>query len=184
MNDFTLDPTLYDGRPADCAGRDAVETACYDFLDALGVPYQRVDHSETPSIEACGEVEKLLGIEICKNLFLCNRQKTRFYLLILPGNKVFHTKDLSAQIASSRLSFAPGETMEKLLGTTPGSASVLSLLFDREHQVQLLVDRDVLGYEYFACHPCINTSSLQFKTADLLDKLLPALGVKPLFVTL
>ena len=119
-----------------------------------------------------------------KNLFLCNRQKTRFYLLILPGNKVFHTKDLSAQIASSRLSFAPGETMEKLLGTTPGSASVLSLLFDREHQVQLLVDRDVLRYEYFACHPCINTSSLQFKTADPLDKLLPALGVKPLFVTL
>ena len=182
MTEIQIDPVRYHGRPD--KPRIPCEEAAYDLLDRAGVPFDRLDHTPTATIACCHAVEQYLDTKICKNLFLCNRQKTRFYLLILPGNKVFHTKDLSAQIASSRLSFAPGETMEKLLGTTPGSASVLSLLFDREHQVQLLVDRDVLRYEYFACHPCINTSSLQFKTADLLDKLLPALGVKPLFVTL
>ena len=111
MSDFYLDPTLYDGRPADLTGRDAVEIACYDFLDRIGVPYQRVDHDETPSIEACGEVEKLLGIEICKNLFLCNRQKTQFTLLLMPGRKEFRTKELSAQLGCSRLSFADAERM-------------------------------------------------------------------------
>ena len=182
MTEIQIDPVRYHGRPD--KPRISCEEAAYYLLDRAGVPFDRLDHTPTATIACCHAVEQYFNTKICKNLFLCNRQKTRFYLLILPGNKVFHTKDLSAQIASSRLSFAPGETMEELLGTTPGSASVLSLLFDREHQVQLLVDRDVLGYEYFACHPCINTSSLQFKTADLLDKLLPALGVKPLFVTL
>ena len=132
MDNFTLDPTVYDGRPADCSGRDAVEIACYDFLDGLGVPYQRVDHSETPSIEACGEVERLLGIEICKNLFLCNRQKTQFTLLIMPGAKPFRTKDLSAQLGCSRLSFADAEHMQQYLCVTPGSVSVLGLLNDTE----------------------------------------------------
>ena len=174
MNDFTLDPTLYDGRPAACAGRDAVETACYDFLDGLGVPYQRVDHSETPSIEACGEVEKLLGIEICKNLFLCNRQKTNYYLLVMPGGKNLQAKELSPQIPSSRLSFASGEDMEKYLNVTPGSATIMGLIFDPENKVQLLIDEEVLGEEYFACHPCVNTSSIRLKTEDVLGKFLKA----------
>ena len=184
MNDFTLDPTLYDGRPADCAGRDAVETACYDFLDGLGVPYQRVDHSETPSIEACGEVEHLLGIEICKNLFLCNRQKTQFTLLIMPGAKPFRTKDLSAQLGCSRLSFADAEHMQQYLCVTPGSVSVLGLLNDTEKHVRLVIDRDVLGPDWFGCHPCRNTSSLRIATADLTGKILPALRHEPTYVSL
>ena len=146
MDDFTLDPTLYDGRPADCAGRDAVEIACYDFLDGLGVRYQRADHSETPSIEACGEVERMLGIEICKNLFLCNRQKTQFTLLLMPGAKPFRTKELSAQLGCSRLSFADAAHMREYLGVTPGSVSVLGLLNDPENRVRLVIDRDALAH--------------------------------------
>ena len=184
MDNFTLDPTVYDGRPADCSGRDAVETACYDFLDSLGVPYQRVDHSETPSIEACGEVERLLGIEICKNLFLCNRQKTQFTLLIMPGAKPFRTKDLSAQLGCSRLSFADAEHMQQYLGVTPGSVSVLGLLNDTEKHVRLVIDRDVLGPDRFGCHPCRNTSSLRIAAADLTGKILPALRHEPTYVSL
>lgn len=182
MTEIQIDPVRYHGRPA--APRLPREEAAYDLLDAAGVPFDRLDHTPTATIECCHAVEERLDTTICKNLFLCNRQKTRFYLLILPGQKVFHTKDLSAQIGSSRLSFAPGDKMEELLGTAPGSASVLSLLFDKGHAVQLIIDREVLEHEYFACHPCINTSSLQFKTSDLLDKILPALGVQPLYVTL
>ena len=184
MDNFTLDPTLYDGRPADCAGRDAVEIACYDFLDGLGVRYQRADHSETPSIEACGEVERMLGIEICKNLFLCNRQKTQFTLLLMPGAKPFRTKELSAQLGCSRLSFADEEHMREYLGVTPGSVSVLGLLNDPENRVRLVIDRDALAHEYFGCHPCRNTSSLRITTADLTGRILPALHHEPTYVSL
>ena len=177
-----IDPQRYHGRPAET--RQPREEAAYALLERAGVPFDRMDHSETATIEDCHAVEQYLDTTVCKNLFLCNRQKTKFYLLILPGDKVFHTKDLSAQIGSARLSFAPGEKMEELIGTTPGSASVLSLVFDHDHQVQLLINREVLDAEYFACHPCINTSSLQFLTRDLVDKVLPALGVTPTYVTL
>lgn len=182
MTEIQIDPVRYHGRPD--KPRISCEEAAYDLLDRAGVPFDRLDHTPTATIACCHAVEQYLNTKICKNLFLCNRQKTRFYLLICPEIRYSTPKTFLHRSPPPAWSFAPGETMEKLLGTTPGSASVLSLLFDREHQVQLLVDRDVLGYEYFACHPCINTSSLQFKTADLLDKLLPALGVKPLFVTL
>ena len=184
MCDFHLDPTLHDGRPADCAGRDAVETACYDFLDSLGVPYQRVDHSETPSIEACGEVEKLLGIEICKNLFLCNRQQTAFYLLLMPGKKRFVTREFCAQIHSPRLSFGSPELLERTLDLTPGSVSILGLMNDSEKQVQLAIDREVYEEPYFGCHPCINTSSLKMESREIWDKFLPAVGHDPIFVDL
>lgn len=184
MSEFHLDPTLYPGRPADGDGRLPAETASYDLLDRLGVPYRRLDHDETPSIEACAEVEALLGTEICKNLFLCNRQKTAFYLLMMPGRKPFRTKDLSAQIGSARLSFADADAMQELLGLTPGSVSVLGLLHDTGSRVQLLIDRDLLGEEAIGCHPCINTSSLRIATRDLLDTVLPALHHTPVFVTL
>lgn len=184
MSEFYLDPTLYDGRPSDLTGRDPVEIACYDFLDGLGIQYQRVDHDETPSIEACAEVEKLLGIEICKNLFLCNRQKTQFTLLVMPGRKEFRTKELSAQLGCSRLSFAGEEPMRELLGVTPGSVSVLGLLNDTEKRVQLVIDRDALAHEYFGCHPCRNTTSLRIKTADLTGRILPTLGHTPDYVSL
>lgn len=166
---------LQKGRPADCTGRLQKEIRTYDLLDRLGVAYERIDHEAAMTMEVCEEIDEVLQATICKNLFLCNRQETSFYLLMIPGSKVFHTKDLSAQIGSARLSFAKPEYMEKFLDITPGSVSVLGLMNDTEHQVQLLIDEDVLGGKYIGCHPCINTSSLRFRTEDLLQKILPAI---------
>lgn len=160
------------------------EIRTYDFLDALGVVYQRVDHGAAMTIEACEEIDRVLGISICKNLFLCNRQETKFYLLMLPGDKKFKTKDISAQINSSRLSFGKPEYMEKFLDITPGSLSVLGLMNDKEQQVQLLIDEDVLKEPYIGCHPCINTSSLKIRTEDLMKKIIPEMKHNPQMVRL
>ena len=167
---------LQKGRPADTAGRLDKEIRTYDLLDRLGVEYERIDHEPAMSMEDCKEVDQLLEAVICKNLFLCNRQKTAFYLLMIPDTKVFHTKDLSAQIGSARLSFAKPEYMEEFLDITPGSVSVMGLMNDKEHRVQLLIDEDVLDGEYIGCHPCINTSSIRFKVKDLIEKVIPAMG--------
>lgn len=172
--DFYIDKTLYEGRPESDANRLSKETRTYDLLDRLNIPYVRMDHDATASIEYCHDVEQILGIRICKNLFLCNAQKTKFYLLLMPGDKKFKTKNLSRQIQSSRLSFAEGEYMEKFLDITPGSVSILGLANDTENQVKLLIDSDVLKDKYIGCHPCMNTSSLKIKTADILEKFLPA----------
>ena len=167
---------LKNGRPENISARLDKEIKCYDFLDNLKVEYQRVDHEAADTMEICEEIDKTLGAMICKNLFLCNRQQTAFYLLMIPADKVFKTKDISAQIGSSRLSFATAEHMEKYLNITPGSVSVLGLMNDTENNVNLLIDEDVLKDEYFGCHPCINTSSLKIKTKDLLEKIIPALN--------
>ena len=167
---------LQKGRPADTAGRLEKEIRTYDLLDRLGVEYERIDHEPAMTMEDCKEVDQLLEAVICKNLFLCNRQKTAFYLLMIPDTKVFHTKDLSAQIGSARLSFAKPEYMEEFLDITPGSVSVMGLMNDKEHRVQLLIDEDVLDGEYIGCHPCINTSSILFKVKDLIEKVIPAMG--------
>ena len=166
---------LQNGRPADGAGRLEKEIRCYDLLDSLGVAYQRIDHEPAMTMEICARIDETLQATICKNLLLSNRQCTSFYLLMIPGDKVFKTKDLSAQIGSSRLSFASAEHMLELLDITPGSVSVLGLMNDPENRVQLLIDEDVLKGEYFGCHPCINTSSLRLKTADLMGKIIPAM---------
>ena len=177
-----IDPILYKGPPSDT--RSMVEERCYELLSRLGIEYYRVDHEHADTIEMCEEVEELLGCQICKNLFLTNRQQTDFYLLIMPGEKPFKTKLLSKQIGSARLSFASPKQMEELLGLKPGSVSVLGLMNDREKKVRLLVDRDLLREENFGCHPCQNTSSLRFRTEELFRTLLPALEHEPVYVEL
>ena len=178
-----VDQNLYHGRPASGQRLDK-ELRCYNLLDRLGLAYDRADHDAADTIEACAAVEDVLGAGICKNLFLCNRQETNFYLLLMPGDKPFKTKDLSAQIHSARLSFAKPEYMEKYLDITPGSVSVMGLMNDTEKKVQLLIDKDVLKDQYFGCHPCINTSSLKFLTSDLTDKIIPAMEHEPIIVDL
>ena len=175
---------LQKGRPETNDGRLEKELRSYDLLDSLGVEYERIDHEPAMTMEVCEEIDKTLGAVTCKNLFLCNRQQTDFYLLMMPGDKPFKTKDLSAQIGSSRLSFATPEHMEKYLDITPGSVSVLGLINDREGAVQLLIDEDILGGEYIGCHPCINTSSIRIKTADMTGKVIPAMKHSPKMVKL
>jgi len=167
---------LVNGRPENNDNRLEKEIRTYDLLDSLGIAYERVDHDEANTMEACAEIDKVLApAVICKNLFLCNTQKTKFYLLMIREDKKFKTKDISKQINSARLSFAPAEYMEEFLDITPGSVSVLGLMNDKENQVQLLVDEDVLKGEYFGCHPCINTSSLKLKISDVFEKFLEAI---------
>ena len=175
---------LYTGRPADAAQRLEKERRTYDLLDRLGIAYRRVDHAPADTIEQCGEIDAALGAVICKNLFLCNRQETKFYLLMMPGGKPFKTKQLSAQLGVARLSFGKPEAMARLLDLTPGSVSVLALMNDPENCVQLLIDEDVLKDPFVGCHPCINTSSLKLATEDLVKVFLPAVHHDPIVIHL
>lgn len=194
--------TIYKGRPEDISDRTGREVRVYDLLDSLGVEYDRLDHEPAMTMEVCEAINAAFGrmtlaefkaetgeehvkhAIICKNLFLCNRQKTKFYLLMIPGDKKFLTKDISAQINSARLSFAGEEEMLRYLDITPGSVSVLGLMNDKENVVQLLIDSDVLQSEFVGCHPCQNTSSLRMRTKDLLEKLIPAIRHEPIIVKL
>ncbi|MBR2602805.1 MAG: prolyl-tRNA synthetase associated domain-containing protein [Clostridia bacterium] len=167
---------LYEGRPGDITGRLEREVRTYDYLDRLGIRYQRTDHERADNMEACNAIDAVLGVIICKNLFLCNRQKTAFYLLMMPGDKKFKTKELSSQINSARLSFAEPVDMLKYLDIEPGAVSIMGLMNDHDHAVKLLIDEDVLKDEYVGCHPCVCTSSLKIRTADVIDRFLPATG--------
>ena len=167
---------LMEGRPVSGEGRLPREMRTYDFLDGLGIRYQRTDHEMANTMEACNEIDAVLGVIICKNLFLCNRQKTAFYLLMMPGDKKFKTKELSAQINSARLSFAEPADMLKYLDIEPGAVSIMGLMNDREHAVRLLIDEDVLKEEYIGCHPCVCTSSLKLRKDDVMERFLPATG--------
>ena len=173
---------LHKGRPAD--KRIDKEERCYALLDSLGIEYYRVDHEHADTIEACHGIESVLGCGICKNLFLCNRQKTQFYLLMMPGDKPFKTKEITSQIGSARLSFASPEDMEKYLDIRPGAVSVMGLMNDHENHVQLLVDEDVMKGEYLGCHPCVNTSSMKVRTEDIFGKFLEAVHHDMIKVTL
>lgn len=167
--------TLVKGNPHDPT-RLPKEQETYALLDSLGIGYERVDHDAAATIEACLDIENILGTEICKNLFLRNSNSSKYYLLLMPGMKQFKTKVLSAEIGSTRLSFAGENEMLEYLNITPGSVSVLGLAYDKGNNVELLIDRDVLACEYLGCHPCINTSSLKIKTSDITEKFLPAIG--------
>lgn len=176
---------IFNGRPADETGRIEKEIRTYDLLDSLGIEYERVDHEPAYTVDACLEIDETFApSKICKNLFLCNSQKTSFYMLMMPGDKKFKTKEVSKQIGSARLSFAPEEFMEEFLDITPGSVSVLGLANDNNHTVRLLVDEDLLKDDFIICHPCINTSSLKIRRSDIFEKYLPHLNYEYTVVTL
>ncbi len=170
--------------PADFgAFPEKVQTVCRALSD-MGIPFTGISHDHADTIEACKEIEAALGAPICKNLFLCNQQKTNFYLLIMPGDKPFKTKYLSKQIGSARLSFAGADAMERLLNVSPGSVSALGLFFDTEKQVRFLIDRDLLAEDFWGFHPCLNTATLKIARGDVTDVFLPRLGIEPTVVDL
>lgn len=167
---------VYSGAPEESDGRLDREMRVYRMLSGLGIEFQRVDHEAVPTMEACRGIDQALGIEMCKNLFLTNAQKTKFYLLLMPGDKKFKTKDLSKQIQSARLSFAGEEYMKEYLDILPGAVSIMGLMNDTGHNVQLLIDCDIAREEYLGCHPCVNTSSIRVAMKDVLEKVLPYTG--------
>ena len=174
----------FNGRPQSSEGRLPREIRVYDFLDKLGILYTRADHDHADTMEACRAIEEALDVSICKNLFLCNRQKTEYYLLLMPGDKPFKTKEIPPQVGCARLSFASPEAMLEYLDIEPGAVSVMGLMNDKDHTVRLLIDEDVLKEAFIGCHPCVNTSTVKVKTADIKEKFLPALGYKPTIVHL
>lgn len=178
---MTVSP-IYTSAPTQ--GLDEAQQAVFQKLAELNIPFERVEHDWANTMEDCRAISAVLGCDVCKNLVLCNRQKTQFYLLTMPSDKPFYTKDLSKQIGSARLSFASAEAMEELLRVHPGSASILSLLFDTESRVQLVMDRDTMDSEYFSCHPCKSTGTLKLRTHDVLRVFLPAVGHEPVVVDL
>lgn len=175
---------LIKGRPDNCEERLDREVRVYDFLDSLGIEYFRTDHEEANTMEVCNEIDKVLGTLICKNLFLCNRQKTDFYLLMMPGDKPFKTKDITKQLGCSRLSFADSEAMLEYLDIKPGAVSIMGLINDKDNKVRLVMDRSVVEEDTIGCHPCVSTSSLKIKTDDILNVYLPAVHHEPTFVEL
>lgn len=174
---------LFHNKPND-SNRLQKEMDTYNLLNNLNIQFTGIDHKEAMTIQDLGNTEALLGVSIAKNLFLCNSSKKDFYLLIMPGDKKFHTKDLSKQINSSRLSFADGSYMEKYINITPGSLSIMGLMFDKEHRVKLVIDKDIIESEYFGCHPCVNTTSLKIKTSDIMNTFLPYTGHESVIVEL
>lgn len=175
---------LVKGRPTDCSGRLDREVRVYDLLDELGIEYERTDHEEANTMEKCNEIDKILDTIICKNLFLCNRQQTEFYLLMMPGDKPFKTKYITKQLECSRLSFAPSEKMLEYLDIKPGAVSIMGLMNDKDNKIQLVIDKPVVESETLGCHPCVCTSSLKFKTKDIIEKFLPAVHHEPIIVDL
>ena len=173
---------VYTGAPAE--RRSEVENRVYECLARLDIPFTRVDHEAAFTMEDCAAISETLDVSICKNLLLTPRNRSAFYLLCLPAEKSFSTKDFSKLIGSSRLSFASEEDLVALLGCHAGSASVLGLMNDTEHRVTLAIDRAVAEDEWFGCHPCKNTSSLRLKTCDVLEKFLPATGHEAVIVDL
>lgn len=167
---------IFTSRPTD--KRSDPEEKTYDFLDSYEIPFLRIDHDAANTIAECKEIEKHLGADICKNLFLKNSAKTQYYLLLMSSDKKFASSDISKKIGSTRLSFADEQDMQKMLCVTPGSVSVLSLIFDVNNEVELLIDSDLFNSEYFCCHPCKNTSTLKFKASDIFNKFLPLTGHK------
>lgn len=176
--------TLMEGRPETNEGRFDKEIRTYDFLDSLDISYKRIDHDAANTMEVCADIDETLQATICKNLFLCNRQETDFYLLMMPGDKKFKTRDLSKELSVARLSFANEDYMLKFLDITPGSVSVMGLMNDHDNRVRLVIDEDVLKGEEIGCHPCINTSSIKFKTSDMIEKIIPAMNHDVTVVTL
>lgn len=174
------------GRPVDTTGREMREIRCYDLLDALGMEFYRVDHGVARTMADCTQADAALGEDtaICKNLFLRNSKGDQYYLLMLPGEKKFKTRDVAHQIGSTRLSFGDEGKMLEYLDILPGSLSVMGLMNDKEHRVQLIIDEDVLKNPYVGCHPCMSTSSIKIKTEELLQKLLPAVEHSPKMVIL
>lgn len=182
MDSIKINKNIFNSKPSN--DRIQVELSTYDVLQELEIPFTGVDHEVAMTMEDLHEVEKVLDVKISKNLLLCNTQKTKFYMLVMPGDKKFLTKNLSKQINSARLSFADGSYMEEFLNITPGSLSVLGLVNDKDRRVQLVIDKDVLNYEYFGCHPCINTSTLKIKLSHIINTFLPFSNHEPIIVEL
>lgn len=151
----------------------------YQVLEELGMDFERVETEEVITMEDCKQINERLDMEMVKTLFLCNRQKTNFYLFVTCGDKPFKSKEFSQALGIARVSFASAEQMDELLGTKIGAATIFSTLLEGAKKVQLVLDKDICQQEYYGCSDGTTTGYLKLKTADVLQKFLPYVKRQP-----
>ncbi len=142
-------------------------------LQNLNIPFKKMEHAPMFTMDQYAEIEQALETKVPKNLFLCNQQHSKFYLLLMPGDKRFKTKELSKQINSARLSFANEEELSEDLHCFKGCTNPFGLIYDKNNAIQLLIDEDLLKEKTLGFHPCVNNLTLSISTKDLLTKYLP-----------
>lgn len=156
--------------------RNELQFLVYKTLNELHIPYQRVETDEVITMEDCAAVNERLQMNMVKTLFLCTRHQQELYLFVTAGNKRFDSKWFSQELNTSRVSFAPEESMHMLLGTNIGAATIFSTLLTSAKDVHLVIDKDVLQEEYYGCSDGTTTGYMKIKTSDITDRFLPATG--------
>lgn len=158
---------------APCLFQTQLQEKIYEALEKLQIPFQRVDTDEAITMEDCVTIDEKLDMNVVKTLFLCNRQQTVFYLFITVGNKPFHSKAFSNTLDVARISFAPAEQMESILGTKIGAATVFSSLLDTENKVRIVFDKEVIAEKWYGCSDGTTTGYMKVRTEDICKKFLP-----------
>ncbi len=154
----------------------------YHALADLHIPFERVETDEAITMEDCVQINDKLGMKMVKTLFLCNRQQTAFYLFVTAGDKPFRAKDFSSALDIARVSFAPAELMEQMLGTKIGAATIFSTLIDYENLVQVVFDQEVLAEEWYGCSDGTTTGYMKVETQLILHRLLPHAKHTPIII--
>ena len=162
--------------------KNQLQKETYKALSQLKIPFERVDTDEAITMDDCVLIDQKLDMKMVKTLFLCNRKKTIFYLFITTGDKAFDTKNFSNTLGISRVSFAPAELMEEMLGNKIGAATVFGTLLDLDRDVQVIIDKEVAEEEYYGCSDGTTTCYMKIKTTDIINKLLPFAKHKPVIV--
>ena len=159
------------------------KAAIFARLDALQVPYTRHEHAPAHTIEDCLRLPYAApDLTICKNILLCNRQQTEFYLYITLPDKPFRTGTVSKLLGASRLSFAPADALHRLMQLESGSLAPFGLWFVSGVSMHFAVDNDVRATRRIAFHPCDNTATVIFDQQDFWARVVPDCGIAPQFI--
>ena len=138
-----------------------------EFMDANQFEYQRLEH---PAVFTCEEADKHhTGIEAVhtKNLFLCDKKKRHFFLVVTSCEKIVRLDNLSARLGVSHLRFASEENLERMLGVSRGAVTMMGLANDIEHHIALWIDAEIWDGEHFLSHPLVNTATLVLSKPEL-----------------
>lgn len=156
----------------------------YDQLMRSGIEYSRVDNDPAISVDDCEEISERLGAPTVKTLFVANRQLTKFYLVVMPGHKPFITRDFTAALGVSRVSFVKPEILMEMLGLEVGSATPLAIVADKGQSIRLVIDHEVTDRERMLIPDGTTTCYMNIRSEDLLTKYLPSIGCIPDIVTM
>lgn len=150
--------------------KSELQEAVYNCLAKSGILFQRVDTDEAITMDDCVSINKVLDMDMVKTLFLCNRQQTEFYIFVTTGDKPFRSKDFSHALGISRVSFAPVELMQSMLGTPIGAATILSAVAAPAN-VTFVLDADVVKQTSYGCSDGTTTGYMKISVEDVFNYL-------------